>query len=796
MTNFKSSLVAPVLALLLSTSLNAEQFSISNLSLKQAIEEISKKSNMPYMVDGKLLDGKKAPNIKNIEGVQNALNEILKGTNLKADIEDGTILIKEKAIGEGTVLEPISINESKENYTVAFDNSATGMNLSLKETPQSVSVITAKRIEDQQLNNLVDVLKNTTGLTVISGSTNTTEATFYSRGYTIKNYQVDGAPSSFSTGYYFTGNENIDTALYDSVSIVRGATGLLTGAGDPSGSISLVRKKPTKEFQATLEAQTGRWDKYRGVVDIGGGLNEDGSIRGRFIALHNQGGYFNSILERQNSTLYGVVEADLGNSTTISASFERSELENNASPYGHEADRFFVNDGSDGTWLWRRVGLSNFDKYTWVNSEWAKREQTRDNYTLALKHHINDSWKIDATYSYIYDDRKSKFSKCDGWVDNNTCRESVFLNHRDESKIHSADIKLNGTFDLWGQTHDLVIGANGIKNKSNNKTVHWWGDGTGFKMVNNKLDNIEPIWNNFSQGKGETNQYGTFISTRLNFTDDLSAILGGRYSKWETGTSTKRKADNFLPYLALTYDLTENLTTYVSYTEIFNPQSSKDRNGDYLDPETGFNYEVGLKGEWFDGRLNSSIALFQSGKDGLAVTDMNEQTGECYKYPGGGQWGCAMKAEDDTKNKGWEFEVSGEITPYWQAQFGFSQSILKDKNGKRLTSDTVPIRTANLFTTYKATPSLTVGGGVRWQSEIYDNTVKGYYIQAGHPEMVDEATQDDYYVVDLMANYEFDKNLSLLVNIKNALDKEYKTAFATYSYGEDRNWMATLKYKF
>ncbi|MFW2380091.1 hypothetical protein ACN4FV_11160, partial [Aliarcobacter butzleri] len=77
--------------------------------------------------------------------------------------------------------------------------------------------------------------------------------------------------------------------------------------------------------------------------------------------------------------------------------------------------------------------------------------------------------------------------------------------------------------------------------------------------------------------------------------------------------------------------------------------------------------------------------------------------------------GYAYKAEDATKNKGWEFEIAGEITPSWQVQAGFSSSILKNKNGKRLNSTTIPIRTANLFTTYKATPSLTVGGGLRWQ---------------------------------------------------------------------------------
>ncbi|RBQ30498.1 TonB-dependent receptor [Arcobacter sp. FW59] len=700
-----------------------------------------------------------------------------------------------KKVGKTYILDEVSVKEGMEDsYTRTQDNSATGMNLSLKETPQSVSVITSKRMEDQQLNNLVDVLKNTTGVYVNSQYGNVASAYIYSRGYEIKNYQIDGTLTTFPISYR-SGNENINTAIYDSVSVVRGATGLLTGAGDPSGSINLVRKKPTKEFQASLEAQTGRWDKYRGVADIGGGFNEDGSIRGRFIAVHDQGGFWHPLLDRQNSTLYGIVEADLGDKTTVSASYERTEAKNNAS-YG-------TNTTSGDNFRFSYTGLTtNVNKYTWNVSDWSNNERISDKYILSLNHHINDSWKVDATYNYSKANSKNKFSTASSL---DPIVDSMTINNESKPKSHSADIKLNGIFDLWGKSHDLVIGANGIKSKITTSTRQpGWADGTGFSLVNNRLVHIEPIWTNYPR-RGtltETEQYGAFISTKLNFTDDFSAILGGRYSEWKTKSinninnkvTDDRKFDNFLPYLALTYDLTDNLTTYASYTEIFNPQNAKDRDDKFLDPETGFNYEVGLKGEWFDGRLNSSIALFQSGKDNLAVTDMNEQTGICYKVSGTNS--CAMKAEDDTKNRGWEFEVAGEITPYWQAQFGFSSSILKDKNGKRLTSETSPIRTANLFTTYQATPQLKVGGGLRWQSETWGKSEQDRYIKFGYPEMVSEATQKDYFVVDLMANYEFNKNLSLLVNLNNALNKEYKTSFNTYSYGEERNWMATLKYKF
>ncbi|RBQ32605.1 TonB-dependent receptor [Arcobacter sp. FW59] len=661
------------------------------------------------------------------------------------------------------------------------------MNLSLKETPQSVSVITSKRMEDQQLNNLVDVLKNTTGVS----SNGEARDMFVSRGYKIKNYQVDGVPIAYYSDSNYE-SYNTDTAIYDSVNIVRGATGLLTGAGDPSGSINLVRKKPTKDFQATLEAQTGRWDKYRGVVDIGGGFNEDESIRGRFIAVNDQGGYFNPLADKERSTLYGIVEADLGDATTISGSYNRTEMKNNGHYMINVGARRFLYDQN-----WNIVSLSNFDKYTWHATDWTDHKQIRDNYTLNLEHHINDSWKIDTSYSYIEEDASHKIGSCFTWrVDGCQLFESELS--KIDSKIHSIDTKLTGNFELFGKTHDLVIGFNGVKSKYNIFALYPNTNLQDVKMINNRVVVSEPTWGGSPFINDiETSQYGGFISTKLNFTDDLSAILGGRYSEWKTKTirnSTRvtddRKFDNFLPYLALSYDLTDNLTTYASYTEIFNPQNAKDRDDKFLDPETGFNYEVGLKGEWFDGRLNSSLALFQSGKDNLAITDyLIGDDGECHRLPNGG---CASKAEDDTKNRGWEFEVSGEITPNWQVQAGFSSSSLR-KSNKELINTT---KTVNLFTTYQATPSLTLGGGLRWHDKSSSNSIKNTYIRLGREDLIGEAKQDDYYVVDLMANYEFNKNLSLLVNLNNALNKEYKTNFETYSYGEERNWMATLKYKF
>ena len=223
----KSILVAPVLAILLNTSLSAEQFSVSNLTLKQAIEEISKKSNMPYMVDGKLLDGKKSPNIKNIEGVENALDEILKGTNLKAVIEDGTILIREKAIGQGTVLEPISVNDSyksgsAENGYVVKELKQVGPwgEKSLQDTPYSMTVMPQELIENSIAGDMDQIYKMNP--IIQNGATTSVYGTPYAafRGFHSQVGIMDGLRlSSTSTGIAMEELERVE--------IINGLTGFM-----------------------------------------------------------------------------------------------------------------------------------------------------------------------------------------------------------------------------------------------------------------------------------------------------------------------------------------------------------------------------------------------------------------------------------------------------------------------------------------------------------------------------------------------------------------------------------------
>lgn len=201
-------------------------------------------------------------------------------------------------------------------YTVSQNlDSATGLGLTLRETPQSVSIMTDERMFDQNIDTVLEVVNNAVG--VSASEMDNVRNTFYARGFEISNYQIDGVPTSWSIAGD-AGETIADVAIYERVEFVRGATGLLTGVGDPSASINLVRKHATsKEFEGYINASVGRWDSKQVTADVGSALNASGSIRGRAVVKVDDSESHVDFLEESKEVFYGVVEADITNSTLL-----------------------------------------------------------------------------------------------------------------------------------------------------------------------------------------------------------------------------------------------------------------------------------------------------------------------------------------------------------------------------------------------------------------------------------------------------------------------------------------------
>jgi len=702
---------------------------------------------------------------------------LLSSSALFAQETQTTTKNKTNTVGNTTVLEEISVKENQSfdstSYTIKESSSATKLDLSLKETPQSITVITQQQIEDQNLQDVNDVLLQTPGVSVTQmGQKTSGFNTYYSRGMQITNVQRDGVPTSIKSfgTTELMGIEN--SALYERIEVTRGSTGLTNGSGNPSASINYVRKKPTKDFQGNTKISYGSWDTYKGTMDISGGLNESKSIRGKLVASYGEGDNQQDRYHQDNSLVYGALDFDLSDNTLLTTAFSHQKVNADNVAVHHVVP--FYKDGTEGV---------VFGRHDNPAANWSYTETEKTNLLLGLEHYFNDDWKAVANYSYT----KSKSDRLVGLsrtILNSTTGniEGIALRAEDTPDVHSIDLYTTGNFKTFERDHKLSFGVNGYSVKSDDPSFSVSPSTivAPYKGYNGNI--AKPIITETGRTKVDTKEIGAFAALNLELSDPLHFIVGSRVTKFERvnskGTSAEQEQKyngEVTPYLGLVYDINENFATYASYTSIFNPTSiRKDTSGNYLEPEEGNTVEFGINSEFYDGKLNSSIAYFITKQDNLAVTDAPNLTPE---------GNTASKSVDGVEMKGWDLTIGGEILPNWDMTGGYTYTDAKDQNGDRLNSGSVPKQTLKFFTTYKYN-KLTLGGGLNWQSEIHSSTNN-------------LNKQEAYTVVNAMAKYDIKKDFSVILNANNIFDEEYVlNTVGSQTWGAERNYTLSLNYKF
>ena len=683
-------------------------------------------------------------------------------------------------------LEPVVATAiDSKSYTVGESSSATKLPLSLRETPQSVTVITREELDDRDLTSLRQVLDSTTG--IYSNQYDTERVLFYSRGFLIDNLMYDGVPaiSNFNTGSI---DETLDTALYDRIEVVRGATGLMTGAGSPSASINLVRKHAdSRELHASFDISAGSWNAYRGEADVSAPLNADGSVRARGVAVYEDTESYQDLYRKKTKVLYGIVDMDLTPSTLLSIGVD---WQDNA-PRGNTWGSFplFFSDGSRADWP-RSVTTA---------TDWTFWNRRTENVFGELRQAFDNGWALSATLSWRRYEEDLALFYMYGFPDPVTGEGLEPFAYRSDGKITetSLDVYANGPFELFGRTHELVVGYDGSR-----------ATNTGHEAEPGEL--ADP--GNFFEWDGsypkpefsamyplndiDTDQNGVYAAARFSLTDPMKLIAGARYSTWkvdsfylyDTPADSKFDYDKVIPYAGLVYDVAEHYSLFASYTSIFKPQNSRDINGHYLDPIDGRSFEAGIKGEHLDKRLNTSLTVFETRQNNVAGPVFDPETGEPVLLPDGSQ---VSRAIDGTRTRGFEFEAAGRLSEEWQATFGWSRYVMHDGDG-------VPVRTfipgtlIRAFATWtpRWMPKLALGGGVNWQSR--SSTF------VGTPDGGTTLRQGDVTDISLMARYAFTPQLSLQLNGSNLLDRKYYVLdeYDNTYYGAPANATLTLRYAF
>lgn len=674
--------------------------------------------------------------------------------------------------------------EGSDDYTIKGQTTATRIPLTIRETPQSISVVTRAQIEDFQLNDVNQLLTTVPGINVQAGET---DRFYYSaRGFDIQTFQIDGIGVPFAFGIQ-TGS--IDTAIYDHIEVVRGAPGLLSPTGNPSAVINFIRKRPTRDLQAQGSAQYGSFDALRLDADVSVPLTSDGSIRARAVGVYSDS---DSYLDRygvRRWTGYGIVEADLGPNTTLSGGYGHQDHKSRGAMWG--AIPLVYTDGT-------RIDLPRSAN---VAPDWSSWNVIDRQIFGDLTHQLGNDWVVRVSgirratseadeLFYVYGNPvRGDADGIDFGDPETTADDRAIFSYpgafRAQTRNLTLEAYVTGPVTLFGRRHEVMLGVNRSAQDYRQSSAY------DFNTVGVPLAFPDLLQGSFprpnfptefstayaSSQSTQTRRETLYGLVRFNLADPLKVMLGGNVTHsrsvgFSYGTDTNFDNTRFLPFAGATFDFTDHLSAYGSYATIFNPQTAIGEDGRILSPIRGSNLEAGLKGDWFGGRLNASASVFRVRQD---------NTAEAVAFVAG----RTLYRGVDATSEGVEIEVGGRLVEGMQVTGGYTLMRLEDQNGDAARRF-VPRNTARLNVVYAppALPALKLGASGQYQSRI--TAPSG------------SASQGSYALLDLLARYDITPRVSLSANLRNVTNTKYLTAvnFDGGYYGAPRSILGTISVRY
>ena len=653
MSLLKKSLIAPSLAILLATNLYSANYTVDTTNATKAIEKISELSNIPFIVDTNILNGKNTNKIQNVQNLDEALKLMFEGTGLEAVIKNNTIVIK-RIEGKGTVLEPISVNESYKNGTAEngyLSEDITGVGLwgkrSLQDTPYSMTVIPQELIENVQAKDMNQIFKmNPTTQETGQMLTGLGDAQWVTiRGFEVNNPIINGIP--YSTKWASTPMmQDIER-----IEIINGATGFLYGGGRVGGAVNYITKKPTTEDLRNISIGSYGNESYYTHLDLGGQFDDNHTFGYRINALYQNGELPNESDKEQKaiSLVFDWKPTD-NFYTDIKYSYKNS-LEKGGNFYFRSvSDRKAINKskGFSPDWIQDELKLNKVEN----NTNW----------------NINDTFTLRT--SLMYEKTKSRGSDINASIVDNTVISSlsswdtyIWKGAWQETENYGGNIFLDSNFDTLNVNHNLTIGysMNSRKHFTREDDGHFYRF-NGNVSLNDIKNLVEPDWDSFgSMGtkplkpSTKSEYQNILIGDDITFNDQWSALVGANYATVidkSYRTNTKYDESKLTPTLSLIFKPFEELTTYTTYIESLEAGTivgDRYKNeGQILAPYKSKQYEIGTKYSLFDEKVLLNGSLFRIEKANKYEKDTTPK--------------LTLTQEGEEIHQGIELGITGKVT--------------------------------------------------------------------------------------------------------------------------------------
>lgn len=739
-------------------------FALAAKPLPQALSDFSRVTGLSVIYTDEAPYGLNAPAVSGQMSATQALQRLLGGSGFTFRQIDARTLALEPVPSDGalnlgaTTISAVAEPADSTSYQPPPTSSVMRSRGLLLETPQTVNVVPAQVLRDQQPRNLDDALANISGITQANTLGSTQDAVM------LRGFGDNRNGSIMRDGMPIVQGRALN-ATAERVEVLKGPSSLLYGIQDPGGVVNIVSKKPQLVQSTSLTVRGSTFGNGKngsgGNLDTTGPIGDSG-LAYRLIVDHEDEDYWRNFGTHRESMIAPSL-AWYGDTTKVVFAYEHREF---LSPF----DRGTAIDPKTNHPL-------DIPATRRLDEPFNNMEGRSDLYRFEADHELNDDWTAHVGYSWNRETYDASQVRITSVNTDGTLTRKMDGTRGALTTDRFATASLEGKVKLGGMQHDLVFGVDDEYRKIYRAELIRQSQRSAFSYVN-------PVYGNDVQGttvsakdSAQTDLLRSdslFLQDAIHLTDQWILVAGARYQMYDQyagkGVPFKANTDGngqkWVPRAGLVYRYTDELSFYGSYTESFKPNSTIAPLTDgsvlqgNLQPEESKAWELGTKLD-MPGRITASAALFDITKRNVLVSET--VSGE-----------TVYSVAGEVRSRGLELDASGQLSDRWSliGSYAYTDAeVTKDPalEGKRLQN--VAKHTGSLSAVYDVGSllggdDLRVGAGARYVGQREGDAKNSFNLPG-------------YTVADLFASYDTKiegQKVKFQLNVKNLFDRTYYTS--------------------
>lgn len=614
----------------------------------------------------------------------------------------------------------------------------------LMETPQNIQLLSADLLAAQDVSRLDEALRNVAG--VVGGGYYSSYDYFRIRGFDASGYiYLDG----LRIDPYV--DVNAEMSGLEQIQVVKGPSSALYGQGALGGLVNFVSKRPTRDAFLNLAGSYGSFDSYEFNAD--GNTPITGNLAARLVATWRHDGSFvehatgNDRLYLAPSMTWAI---DADTALTLLASYQHDKM-NMAMPLTYQ-----------GGVVPSAYGTYPLDVYTGNLGDDNHSKINRTQLGYQFSHRFDSVFTLNTKARVTFNDQKwDNILYTSHLVDDGTSLKLYQYPYDYESfgTTFTTDTSVTAVFATGPLQHQVLVGSDYsvYHAHSHNRQIDYSDPGSYLVMDLFHPTYRKPMPAYATSGSSDEamNSVGAYVQDHIAY--DGWTLTGSL--RWDDARSAAYGAENtdiaFTPRLGLTYAVLPDTVLFGSYSESFLPQSGTTFAGDPLKPETGRQWETGVKASLMGGKIDLTASLYYLTRNNVAVADPDP----LHPY--------SSVQSGKQRSRGFEFDGRFNLAEDWQAIVTYAYTdaaVMEDTTATTIGDQlyNVPKHSIGVWTRYAFDGALT---GLSANAGVYH-----YSSQAG--DVPNTFRLPSYTLVNAGLAYDF-KDATLQLSLKNLFDERY-----------------------